>query len=935
MQKDLIPSVFADDSAPPVESSERMATAATASTSRATAGELLANTDNNVQRNTSVDATRQSQPPPTKITNINQTAGLRDNSTVTTETGMSSETELGNISDANVTRASATNFKKPTNAKDYSTPSSNTNERVNMMKSYERAWPFKRSVAQGSSGTFPDGRSFSAMSSVSRQKLAYGNQIDNDCHSDHYGYSDDDGSSTYDQDNSTISKALSPTVTVPTDEIGGRSRSSSRRQIIQTEYDQESDSSASLKSADLERGSHTTKSYSSRKTGSVSEIDLHYNVSDTHSDLSQDHEPPQERSAPVITTPNDVRPKRHRINLPQWASQRSMPSRDSSGVLKNISLMRSLRNMKVDDSIDLDEKSMKSAGSQMSSSYGMRSVDGMRGNPDDSGSVFSGPLGLQLVDAKCRFANQSLNVDANDDQAQAQGRTHAPTPPVPNNSGYIIGPRLYERDSSSRFSVPNRPVYRDPSRRSIPEEREYQYENNDPYDPYYAIVATPIAEEESASEDSTKKLSRRSPFQDKRIVCFIIMAVFTIVGLGAGFIMQTQEMKQINNNANQSQQQPETVQPPEQGNGGTVGCIPRNSKLSTVQDQNIKFCDEEEEVQEQEEEPENEVVGDDGDDTDETVTLRPDTGASSDPGPTTDPQIPSSIDSEDSSDGNIYLSMLSQDSKDDDVEEESSPLAPLAPNPSSVLPPPEEPAGDPTGPTVLPPPEEPDGGPTILPPPNAPSPGRESYVPTTSPRVDHVCPNCMPGADDDGDSGIFNLFHGALSTGIVAHEGQRKLSQGCMFNVFSKDNHLMLTSIDFLLASTDDYKVFIFTKAGSYVGFENAKDVWEQVLVEPVVVQGQGPETYTHVKQEFFSNIPIMRDQTRAFYVYVKPKDENSQREVMISSMGQREGDIVVSNTKMALMEGVCLRANFKYDESHEPAKFHGRIGYRQKLFPF
>lgn len=720
-----------------------------------------------------------------KIVKISNTVHFADS-------GDTDMTLLQELEESPSNQLTTISYRNSTNDDDHLQLNS-TNETEDLLK--KPVWVSQRTISSNQN-TYSDGQSLSTMSNASKHKSSYGGYIENDSNNlkfedrslDHFqGVNLNDSSPFISEQNYNLLKPISSKVTVPED-------------------------------------SQSVASYSSKRSSA------------TISEISMQQDPPQE----IVGLLNVAKPKNRSANLADWASQRSDRSQESPRFIGNISLLRSLNQMASSEDGDLNDKSVDS---RMSLSYDIRSAEGSRGlrlHPDDSRSMSSSPLGLQLVNSSRRVSISNVNLETEQ------------TAPSQSDLAFGTGNRLYDRDSSSRQNQP--------THHSIPEEDEYfDNDNDDPYDPYYALIGTPLTEEKNLNDDLDEKWDRDDPFQDKRVICFIFMTLFIIVGLGMSFIMQTQE---------------ETIfVPPIQSQSSSGSSDEPDDKIN----------------------PQPIIPTEPGDSYDQPLTFTPTSSPTGVPAvpifPTSSPTDPP------------------EENKDNDDNWFSSTPAPTKP-----IPRPPSPSTWSKAPTLRP-------GYTKSP---------VAYRVTPSPTS--CGQDCDPSSDDDGDNNIFTLFSGSVRTGIVGRSELRSYSQGCMFNVFSDESHIFLTTIDILLDSEETYDVFIYSKLGSYVGFETSESKWDE-LVKGGKVKGKGPRKYAHINGEI--DVPILSGQARAFYIFVKPTNGNSKEEAMISSRGEREGDIVVSNSKLTIMEGICLRAGFKYDESHEPAKFHGKMGYSQKIFPF
>jgi len=131
----------------------------------------------------------------------------------------------------------------------------------------------------------------------------------------------------------------------------------------------------------------------------------------------------------------------------------------------------------------------------------------------------------------------------------------------------------------------------------------------------------------------------------------------------------------------------------------------------------------------------------------------------------------------------------------------------------------------------------------------------------------------------------------------VGRTGDRK-SQAIMFDIKAKKN-VMIKRFNFVhIADTEKYNLKVYTKNGSYKGYENDPTHW--ILVQDIKVAGSGSTAYTSIAN-FAGNqaVPILSETTQAFYVVLdKPG-------LMFSDPGTlKEADVWKSFDEMDVLVG-------------------------------
>jgi hypothetical protein len=108
-----------------------------------------------------------------------------------------------------------------------------------------------------------------------------------------------------------------------------------------------------------------------------------------------------------------------------------------------------------------------------------------------------------------------------------------------------------------------------------------------------------------------------------------------------------------------------------------------------------------------------------------------------------------------------------------------------------------------------------------------------------------------------------NETQGALMHLTTTFSSERS-SAGVMFDVRAK-NPVSIRGMDFNTINTDDARIEVWTKNGSHVGYEQARQAWTLLVNE--TVSGKGLDRPTSIPPEIFTPVVVLANETRAFYV--------------------------------------------------------------------
>jgi hypothetical protein len=145
-------------------------------------------------------------------------------------------------------------------------------------------------------------------------------------------------------------------------------------------------------------------------------------------------------------------------------------------------------------------------------------------------------------------------------------------------------------------------------------------------------------------------------------------------------------------------------------------------------------------------------------------------------------------------------------------------------------------------------------------------------------------------------------------------------SYGNMFTVTAKAR-LAVTTVDMNIGSTDQIYVEVFTKEGTYKGFEEDPGAWTRVSATNVT--GSGTGIGTSIPYQDFTAVNMLENQTWAFYVTLSTAD------IKYSRTSVELGDPFVSDDYISISAGAGLAAPDFGGSLFEPRAFNGKVYYR------
>jgi hypothetical protein len=173
----------------------------------------------------------------------------------------------------------------------------------------------------------------------------------------------------------------------------------------------------------------------------------------------------------------------------------------------------------------------------------------------------------------------------------------------------------------------------------------------------------------------------------------------------------------------------------------------------------------------------------------------------------------------------------------------------------------------------------------------------------------------------DFGSGCRDLDSSGRGTNEFGRTGGAK-TYGIMFDVQAKEGqNVSLLRFASLHMDTGNTNVKIFTKNGSYKGYESNDSAWTQVLTVNNVV-GKKKGIYTWLSNKFEPMVTMLSETTQAFYILT------DQPNLYYNTESANEGDLWKSFDKYNAFAGTaCVSATkFRGCRSNVVAGFEGHI---------
>ena len=158
---------------------------------------------------------------------------------------------------------------------------------------------------------------------------------------------------------------------------------------------------------------------------------------------------------------------------------------------------------------------------------------------------------------------------------------------------------------------------------------------------------------------------------------------------------------------------------------------------------------------------------------------------------------------------------------------------------------------------------------------------------------------------------------GALEKLTTTFSSERSAA-GVMFDVQAK-NPVTIRGIDFNTVNKEETRVEVWTKTGSYIGHEQARQAW--TLLTNGTVIGKGLDRPTPIPPAIFTSVAVLANETRAFYVTCL--DGPCQR-YSLATNGLQDFE----NTDLTLFKnGTAKSLGFDGTE-YSPRTFNGALHY-------
>ena len=142
----------------------------------------------------------------------------------------------------------------------------------------------------------------------------------------------------------------------------------------------------------------------------------------------------------------------------------------------------------------------------------------------------------------------------------------------------------------------------------------------------------------------------------------------------------------------------------------------------------------------------------------------------------------------------------------------------------------------------------------------------------------------------------------------------RKSALAIMFDITARTD-TAITSLGIMAQKGGEDEVLVYSKLGSYSGFERDESQWENILAETVSLTADEPNSLSWIE-----NPLIMKaGETRAFYII-------TQKRKIMYVQADEEGELYASNNVLEIKSGVVSKGEFKNGNGN--GRFSGSIGY-------
>jgi hypothetical protein len=208
--------------------------------------------------------------------------------------------------------------------------------------------------------------------------------------------------------------------------------------------------------------------------------------------------------------------------------------------------------------------------------------------------------------------------------------------------------------------------------------------------------------------------------------------------------------------------------------------------------------------------------------------------------------------------------------------------------------------------------------PTEVPVPTTPSPTKKPSPPTKSPTLAPTrrCGNGVCESDESSTSCSVDCANRELSVITDTTRG----APGIMFWVTADSRDLDVSAFKFYTWQVASNLVQVYTRSGTYTGFEQVQSGWELVFEETVQLNGEG--TYTELS--LANKVELSSGTTRSFFIWIIGGGN------MKYEAGVSEGALLESDSFIAFYTGAGITAKFagSSNDVYRPRRFSGTISY-------
>lgn len=211
--------------------------------------------------------------------------------------------------------------------------------------------------------------------------------------------------------------------------------------------------------------------------------------------------------------------------------------------------------------------------------------------------------------------------------------------------------------------------------------------------------------------------------------------------------------------------------------------------------------------------------------------------------------------------------------------------------------------------------------PPVPPPTPVPPTPRPPTAPASTPTVPPPAPTKPPPtpASFDGSGIDFGPTKSLKSSSFSGNSG----SYGNHFEIIAF-KPMAIRSLDFHTDLTEATRVQVWTRQGSYIGYERDASAWRQVC--DTVVTGKGYMNLTPIPEQYFSNVYVDKGSKVSFYVTLETPNLRYTK----GDTGTSNGGI---NTDIKIYPGAGV-GQYPFGSTLAPRNFNGAIKYAIESVP-